>query len=89
MGARWPSIYGRRSGESWQHWRWRDAAGNEYPRTRGYVDLTAWAQARMPGASEQQAREAAEREGWRILARATTRYSSGKTPGKRPTLREF
>lgn len=70
--------------------RWRTSTGREYPVSSDHVDFVAWARARRPNASEEEIRQAAEREGWRVLRVLIGRYIDGKFHGgKSPTLREM
>jgi hypothetical protein len=69
---------------------WRDAKGQPYPTSAGYVDFVGWASHQFPGLSRDGMSRRALEEGWRILRVLAGQYVDGRyTGGKPPTVEEM
>lgn len=69
---------------------WRDAKGQPYPTSGGYVDFVGWASHQFPGLSRDGMSRRAPEEGWRILRVLAGQYIDGRyTGGKPPTVEEM
>ena len=69
---------------------WRDAKGQPYPTSGGYVDFVGWASHQFPGVPREEMGQRALEEGWRILRMLAGQYIDGRyTGGKPPTVEEM
>jgi hypothetical protein len=69
---------------------WRDAKGQPYPTSGGYVDFVGWASHQFPGVSREEMSRRALDEGWRVLRVLAGQYIDGRyTSGRPPTVEEM
>lgn len=89
LGIRWPTLAQRLCNPG-NIRRWANRAGIPYPTTHGYVDFLAWARLREPHVSQDEQREIALAEGWRVLRVLIEQYITGRYHnGRSPSLREM
>lgn len=84
----WPTIAQRNANpgniRAWRRNR------RPYPTRGGFVDFVAWAATAFPAFGKAQQREAALKEGWRVLKVLISQYIDGRfTGGKPPSAKEM